>query len=186
MQDDITDGVNAMTSSGYADPDRVCIIGASYGGYAALAGGAFTPDLYRCVAAIAPVADLEKMLRTESRDHGRDSWSVTYWERIMADGDARREKLRSISPSEFADSFKAPVLLIHGIDDTVVEYDQSRIMKRALDRAGKDVDLVKLKGGDHWLSDSETRLATLQALDAFVSEHLAQAAGSNPTTAPTP
>ncbi|RIJ15596.1 S9 family peptidase [Henriciella mobilis] len=186
MQDDITDGVNAMTSSGYADPDRVCIIGASYGGYAALAGGAFTPDLYRCVAAIAPVADLEKMLRTESRDHGRDSWSVTYWERIMADGDARREKLRSISPSEFADSFKAPVLLIHGIDDTVVEYDQSRIMKRALDRAGKDVDLVKLKGGDHWLSDSETRLATLQALDAFVSEHLAPAAGSNPAAAPTP
>ena len=115
------------------------------------------------------------MLRTEKRDRGDDHWAISYWERIMADGDARRAKLRSISPSEYADDFKSPVLLIHGEDDTVVGYEQSRIMERALKRADKPVELIKLKGGDHWLSDSETRLATLKALDGFIRRHIAPA-----------
>ena len=173
MQDDVTDGVKAMVKDGLADPDRVCIVGASYGGYSALAGGAFTPDLYQCVVAIAPVSDLNKMLFQERVTSGRDHWVISYWTRIMTDGDARREKLDSISPVEYADAFKAPVLLIHGTDDTVVDIDQSRVMKRALENARKRVELVELSGGDHWLSDSETRLATLRALDEFVSRHIA-------------
>src|SRR5262249_34265217 len=58
MQDDVTDGVKALIADGTADPSRICIVGASYGGYAALAGGAFTPDLYKCVIAIAGVSDI--------------------------------------------------------------------------------------------------------------------------------
>lgn len=172
MQHDVTDGLNALIKTKWADPDRVCIIGASYGGYAALAGGAFTPDLYKCVAAIAPVADLPRMLYDERQDHGKDSWVFDYWKELIGDPRAGRDKLKLISPSEHADQFQVPVLLIHGNDDTVVPYRQSAIMERALKRAGKDVEMVKLKGGDHWLSTSDARLDTLRALDRFVARKI--------------
>ena len=90
----------------------------------------------------------------------------------MADGDARRAKLKAISPAEFAHNVTAPVLLIHGDDDTVVPIDQSKIMERALRRAGKPVELVRLKGEDHWLSVAESRIQTLREMDRFIAEHL--------------
>ncbi|MEM7638449.1 MAG: prolyl oligopeptidase family serine peptidase [Pseudomonadota bacterium] len=172
MQDDITDGVNMLISEGLADPDRICIVGASYGGYAALAGGAFTPDLYKCVVAIAPVSDLAMMLSDEREDTGRNHWVIDYWEERMADGDARTKKLNAISPASYASMFKAPVLLIHGEDDTVVPMRQSVRMRNALNRANRPVELIRLKGEDHWLSESPTRLATLQAVSEFVDEHI--------------
>jgi pimeloyl-ACP methyl ester carboxylesterase len=172
MQDDITDGINALVTAGMIDPDRVCIVGSSYGGYAALAGAVFTPELYKCVIAIAPVSDLNRMLRDERRDRGRHHWVISYWERAMADGDARQSKLRSISPVRFAENVTAPILLLHGDDDTVVPYSQSSVMKRALEQAGKQVELVKLKGEDHWLSVADTRLQTLREIDRFIAQHL--------------
>lgn len=174
MQDDITDGVRALISDGMADPDRICIVGASYGGYAALAGGAFTPDLYKCVAAVAPVSDLPRMLASEKRDHGSHHWVVNYWEERMADGTVYRDKLKAISPVHHAAAFQVPVLLIHGKDDTVVPIKQSEVMRSALKRANKDVDLIKIKGEDHWLSDSPSRLATLKAMSAFVEDHIGE------------
>jgi len=172
MQDDITDGVNALADAGIIDRDRVCIAGASYGGYAALAGAAFTPDLYKCVVAIAPVSDLNLMLSDRRRRSGSDHWVISYWEDVMAEGDARKEKLNAISPVHFAERIKAPVLLLHGNDDTVVPYNQSTVMERALRQAGKQVDLVKLEGEDHWLSVADTRLQTLREMDRFIAEHL--------------
>lgn len=172
MQDDVTDGVKALVNDGFADPDRVCIAGASYGGYSALAGGAFTPDLYKCVVAIAPVSDLNLMMKNEKRDRGKHHWAINYWEERMADGDARKEKLKSISPVNFADNFQAPVLLLHGKDDTVVPMRQSEVMNKALKRAKKDVEFIKLRGEDHWLSTSKTRLATLKAMDEFIEQHI--------------
>ena len=169
MQDDITDGVEALVSMGSVDPQRVCIVGASYGGYAALAGGAFTSELYRCVAAIAPVSDVELMLAETRRDYGRHHWVIDYWKDLAG---ADKQKLRAISPVNHSDAFKAPVLLIHGKDDTVVPIRQSVVMAKALRKAGKDVELIRIKGADHWLSRAETRLATLDALDKFVARHL--------------
>lgn len=172
MQDDLTDAVGALAQSGMADKSRVCIVGASYGGYAALAGATFTPDLYKCVIAIAPVSDLNKMLRDEKRQNGSDHWVIDYWEGLMADGDARKAKLKSISPVNFVENVTAPILLLHGDDDTVVPYNQSTVMERALKRAGKQVELVKLKGEDHWLSVADTRMQTLREMDRFIAEHL--------------
>lgn len=172
MQDHITDGVNMLISEGLADPDRICIVGTSYGGYAALAGGAFTPDLYKCIVAIAPVSDLAMMMSEEREEAGRNHWVVDYWEERMADGDARTRKLNAISPAVYASAFKAPVQLIHGEDDTVVPMRQSVRMKNALNRANRSVELIRLKGEDHWLSESATRLATLQAVSDFVDEHI--------------
>ena len=172
MQDDITEGVKALSAAGMIDADRVCIAGASYGGYAALAGAVFTPDLYKCIIAIAPVSDLNMMLSETKRSRGRDHWVVNYWENSMADGDARRAKLREISPANFAENVSAPVLLIHGNDDTVVPIAQSTKMRRELRKADKSVELIKLRGEDHWLSSAETRLQTLQEMDRFIATHL--------------
>ncbi|UTW45445.1 S9 family peptidase [bacterium SCSIO 12696] len=171
MQDDVSDGVKAMVSMKYADPDRVCIVGASYGGYSALAGGAFSPDLYQCVIAIAGVSDLPRMLSTEKRDHGKGHWVVSYWEKIIGNSKTERDKLKAISPIHFANKFQAPVLLVHGKDDTVVPIKQSQVMARALKKAKKPVEFITLKGEDHWLSTSSSRLALLKSMSEFLEKH---------------
>ncbi|KCZ65881.1 hypothetical protein L53_00810 [Hyphomonas sp. L-53-1-40] len=172
MQDDITDGVQTLVEQGLADPTRVCIVGASYGGYAALAGGAFTPDLYKCVVAIAPVSDIRPLLVDVKWDNGRKHWALDYWQENIGDLDEEREKLNAISPARAADKFTAPVLLIHGNDDTVVPIKQSEIMERALEKAGKDVTFIKLPGEDHWMSDGDTRIEALRAMASFVDQHI--------------
>jgi dipeptidyl aminopeptidase/acylaminoacyl peptidase len=175
MQHDLTDGVAALVAAGMADPERVCIVGASYGGYAALAGAAFTPELYRCAAAIAGVADLRDMLSFERNRTGFSSPTLVYWRRAMGvtETDSATEKLEAASPAAHVDKIRAPVLLIHGRDDTVVPIAQSQLMQRALEGAGKSVKFVELEGEDHWLSGVKTRLETLKTLDAFLTEHLA-------------
>lgn len=172
MQDDITDGVKALITAQITDPDRVCIAGASYGGYAALAGAVFTPDLYKCVVAIAPVSDLNQMLREERRNYGNNHWVIQYWSNVMADGEARKAKLQAISPAKHAHLATAPILLIHGDDDTVVPIDQSRTMEQALRRAGKSVELIRLKGEDHGLSIASTRIQTLEQMDRFIQQQI--------------
>ena len=172
MQSDIDDGVDHLVSSGLVDPARVCIAGASYGGYAALAAGAFSPDKYKCVASIAGISDLQRMLRSDRRKYGGRHWAISYWERQYGGEEFDWKALDDISPINFADQFEAPVLLIHGKRDTVVPIDQSKIMRRALQRADKDVTLVELDGEDHWLSYGESRLETLRALAEFVEKHL--------------
>ena len=172
MQDDVSDGVAALVQNGMADPERVCIVGASYGGYAALAGGAYTPDLYKCVVAIAPVTDLRRMIRDVASRNGYRHWAVDYWKDIVGDPKAQKVELEAISPANSAETFKAPVLLIHGKDDTVVPISQSRDMDKALRKAGKDVTLIELKGEDHWLSDGDTRIETLRAMSDFVDANI--------------
>jgi dienelactone hydrolase len=167
MQTDISDGVAELASQGIIDPKRVCIVGASYGGYAALAGVTLQHGLYRCAVAVAPMSDLPSFM-----DYLRD--------RSVQSGSARRSWLemvgpgrdqKAISPARLADQADAPILLIHGKDDTVVPYDQSLTMKQALDVAHKPVELVTLKGADHWLSQGQTRLQMLQAAEAFVEKY---------------
>jgi dipeptidyl aminopeptidase/acylaminoacyl peptidase len=173
-QEDITDALKDLVAEGLVDPERICIAGMSYGGFAALAGGAFTPDLYRCVVSVNGVSDVRKMLQQEKRDHGRAHWALAYWNEVIARGDNSRETLDTISPANFSDRFTAPVLLVHGDKDNVVDYDQSRHMQRQLKRAKKPVRLIKLEGEDHHLSDPATRLECLEAVVEFVNEHLGE------------
>ena len=79
MQDDVTDAVNYIIDKGVADPDRICIVGGSYGGYSALAGAAFTPDLYKCAVSYSGVSDLSRMLRWERKRFGQKSSTYEYW-----------------------------------------------------------------------------------------------------------
>ncbi len=175
MQDDLTDGVKHLVESGWADPDRVCIMGASYGGYAALAGGAFTPELYKCVVAVAPVTDVPAFLADKSRFFGRYSDVLTYWQDLLGDRKDDRDAMAAISPVNAASSFKAPVLLMHGTDDTIVPFNQGANMENALRAAGKDVTFVKLKDADHWMSTSDTRLEALRETAKFIDTHIGPA-----------
>ena len=177
MQTDVEDGIPALARAGIIDPARVCIVGGSYGGYAALAGATLTPDRYKCAASIAGVSDLQEWLdRAMARSDGNDeSDRVEYWRASIGDREDDRERVRATSPALQAERVRAPILLMHGTDDAVVPMDQSRRMLRALQAAGKDVRFVELRGDDHWLSDAPTRIQMLRELETFLAQHLGPA-----------
>ena len=122
--------------------------------------------------AIAPVSDIRPLLVDVKWDNGRKHWALDYWQENIGDLDEEREKLDAISPARAADKFTAPVLLIHGNDDTVVPIKQSEIMERALEKAGKDVTFLELEGEDHWMSDGDTRIDALRAMATFIDQHI--------------
>lgn len=169
MQTDLSDGVRYLSGEGLIDPKRVCIVGASYGGYAALAGATLDGGVYRCAASFGGLSDLRRHL-TYSRTMGGES-AQRYWNRFIGSDDVNDPVLARYSPVRLADRVDIPVLLVHGRDDTVVRLEQSQLMADALKKAGKPVELVVLKGEDHWLSTGETRLAMLQAVVAFLEKN---------------
>jgi dipeptidyl aminopeptidase/acylaminoacyl peptidase len=170
MQDDVTDGVTALIEQGIADPERVCIVGASYGGYAALAGAAFTPELYACAISVAGVSDLPEMLAHDEKIHGEEDDSSYYWKESIGTRDDPR--LGQKSPARYAGNFRAPVLLLHGSNDSVVPFAQSQLMANALKAAGKPHQLITLDSEDHWLSGSVTRIRLLTEIEKFLAAHI--------------
>jgi dipeptidyl aminopeptidase/acylaminoacyl peptidase len=172
MQTDLSDGVRDLAAKGIIDPARVCIVGASYGGYAAMAGPTLDPGVYRCAVAVAGVSDLKRMLEAQAPGGASSEIvAVRYWSRFLGVDGRKDPDLAAISPATLAAKADAPMLLIHGKDDTVVLFTQSQIMYDALRRAGKPVELVTLKGEDHWLSRGDTRLQMLTAAVDFLEKH---------------
>jgi dipeptidyl aminopeptidase/acylaminoacyl peptidase len=172
MQTDLSDGVRDLAKQGIVDPKRVCVVGASYGGYAALAGATLDQGVYRCAVSVAGPSDLKRMLISVRDAHnGNMSAAQRYWLRFMGADGIKDPDLAAISPARLADKVEIPVLLIHGKDDTVVRYDQSQIMADALKKAGKPVAFVTLDGEDHWLSRGATRLKMLTETVAFLEKH---------------
>jgi len=169
MQTDLSDGVRHLAAQGTIDPKRVCIVGASYGGYAALAGAALDTGVYRCAAAVAGLSDLRRFVDWARVRNGVGS--VRYWTRFMGAEEIRDPALSKISPAAHVDQITSPILLVHGRDDTVVPLEQSTLMADALKRAGKPVEMVVLPGEDHWLSSGQTRRAMLTATMAFVEKY---------------
>ncbi len=180
MQDDVTDGVRAMIDQKIADPQHVCIVGASYGGYAALAGAAFTPELYACAASIEGISDLRALLQevVPIAESGPFFGTVTrYYSTALDDwtahvGAPTDPNLVKHSPINSIATIKAPVFIAYGTGDGVVPISQSQRMAEALKAAGKPVTVVQLPGEDHWLSRGETRTQLLKELDAFLKQYL--------------
>lgn len=167
MQSDLSDGVAHLAAEGLIDPQRVCIVGASYGGYAALVGVTLQHGIYRCAVAVAPVTDLERHLRFERMVSSRNRMA-----RVSLDEEFGKQRdFDAISPRQQAVRASAPILMIHGRDDTVVEFSQSKQMADALEDAGKPYRLIELDGEDHWLSQSETRRRMVAESLAFVQQH---------------
>jgi dipeptidyl aminopeptidase/acylaminoacyl peptidase len=159
-----------MQHEGVADKSRVCIAGASYGGYAALAGASFTPDLYACSISVAGVSDLVEMLRWEENRYGLESGVVKFWRQHI--GKPTDPDVAQYSPARGVAAVRAPVMLMHGVDDTVVPYVQSEFMETALKKAGKPHEVYKLTNEDHWLSRSPSRIEMLSQMDRFLGAHL--------------
>jgi dipeptidyl aminopeptidase/acylaminoacyl peptidase len=172
MQDDVTDGVKKLIADGIADPKRICIVGGSYGGYAALAGAAFTPDLYACAVSFAGVSDLGKFLHTRASDYGSDSWMISTWSLYIGNRYSDSSKLDAASPAYHADQIKCPVLLIHAEGDTTVRVDQSVAMNDALTRLKKPVQFVKIDGDSHYMLLADTRIRVLKETEAFLQKNI--------------
>ena len=169
MQDDVTNGVKKLIADGIADPKRVCIVGASYGGYAALAGATLTPELYQCAVSVAGVSNLPKLIGEVAQ---RSELGEDYWETRIGSRFRDTKSLDAVSPAKIAERTGPPVLLIHGKDDTVVPIGQSRQMRDALKAAGKPYEYVELEGEDHWLSTSAARTEMLAQSIAFIDHNI--------------
>ncbi len=163
MQDDVTDGVKWAVSQGLADEHRVCIVGASYGGYAAMWGIAKDPDQYRCAISIAGVSSLKREVNdfaaSTTTNINRDTW-----ERMAPNFDA-------VSPINAVDRMKTPLLLVHGKKDITVAYAHSSKMYDRMRKAGKTVEFVLLPLADHNFARQEDRVALLNAMDAFLAKY---------------
>ncbi|MBP2160935.1 MULTISPECIES: S9 family peptidase [Asticcacaulis] len=167
MQTDISDGVRYLAAKGIVDPKRVAIMGASYGGYAALAGATLDPGVYRCAVSVAGVTDPRSFIEYVDMQTGDSQTSVLYWKQLMGTG---RES-DGISPVKQAAKAYCPILLMHGSDDTIVPIDQSKRMDKALKAAGKPVEFITYKGQDHWETRGTARVAMMEAALSFLQKH---------------
>jgi dipeptidyl aminopeptidase/acylaminoacyl peptidase len=149
MQNDVEDAVAAVIASGQADPNRVAICGASYGGYAALMGAIKTPKAYKAVVSIAGVSDLSAMIGYSKREDGDDSPVYAYWCKTIGDPVVDKAMIDAASPILRAKELEAPLLLIHGTDDGIVPVDQSRAMAKAMTAAGRPAKFVEIKWVGH-------------------------------------
>ncbi|WP_250890818.1 alpha/beta hydrolase family protein [Sphingobium nicotianae] len=161
MQDDLNDTVDHLVKEGIADARRVCIVGASYGGYAAMRGAQRDGGRYRCAISYAGVSNLGAMMRYDS--HFLNAGSRRAWMKEQA------PDFKAVSPINYAASFSTPILLMHGKMDRRVPVDQSRDMAEKLKAAGKPYRYVEQPLGDHFFSRQEDRLQFLQEMEAFLA-----------------
>jgi len=164
MVSDINASTRWAVEQGYADPKRICIVGWSFGGYAALMASIREPWRYRCVGSIAGVVDLRTLKREEWRFYGGAQSANAI---IGTDS----EELDFGSPLKLASKIQAPVLLVHGEWDVSVDVDHSKRMARALD-SGKLDELVLIEDGDHSLIRSAWRKTLYEKLEAFLAKNL--------------
>lgn len=163
MQDDLNAAITHLAAAGKADPARVCIVGGSYGGYAALRAAERDPRLYRCAVSFAGVSDLPRLQRYDAqflRSGARKDWLRT-----------QAPDLRAVSPINNARGFGIPVLMVHGRKDRRVQVSHSREMAERLRGAGKDVTYVEQPEGDHFLTREADRRQFLQLIEQFLAKH---------------
>ncbi len=164
MQDDLQDAAKWLIAQNIIDPNKVCIGGASYGGYAALMAAVKHGESFRCAASFAGVSDLERIVR--------DARRFTNKEVVRKQFGTDEDKLESASPINFAKKINIPILLIHGTDDKVVPIKHSREMADELEDYDKDVRYVEIEDANHHLSVQAHRMQTLEEMVSFFDKHL--------------
>jgi len=175
MQEDVEDGARWLIDKGYADTDRVCIVGWSYGGYAALMGAVKNPDLYACAASIAGVTDLQDMIR-DMKKYRFGKHTARHF--ILKGFDGNKD-IKENSPVKRAREITTPLFLAHGTDDVNVHFDQFTRIKKALKKSKAKTTFMKFKDEDHFFYDYENRTKLLKGLDKFLRENLGENLGDN-------
>lgn len=165
MQDDITDATNWLINSGDVDPNRVCILGASYGGYAALMALVQQPALYRCAVSVNGVTDLKRMKSNDRRNAvGGHTWTNAMRLEGVSD--------RDISPYDQAKKIIAPILLMSSVDDARVPFQYAVDMHEKLKKIGKESQYVRIEKGTHNMTTAQSRLTMLKAIETFLAKHI--------------
>lgn len=165
MQDDVTDATRWAIQQGIANPERICIYGASYGAYASLMGVAKEPALYRCAAGYVGVYDLPMMQSTDARNNRRfGTWSN--------DWVGERSALAGVSPNRLADRIKVPVFLAAGGEDERAPIEHSKMMEKALVAAGVPVETMYFPTEGHGFYVEANRKAYYTKLLAFLARNL--------------
>lgn len=164
MQDDLTDAARWLISENIADPNRICIVGASYGGYAASMAAVKTPSLFKCAVSFAGVSDLRDIV-FKSRYYTNKKFVENQIGKNIDD-------LKMRSPFYHAKKVNVPILLLHGDNDSVVNVKQSRKFSQKLESLGKKVKYIELKNGDHHLSIQHNRHQAFRAMGSFLKQHL--------------
>jgi dipeptidyl aminopeptidase/acylaminoacyl peptidase len=169
MQDDLTDAVAFATAQGWADPARVAIYGGSYGGYAALAGAAFTPDLYRCAVDIVGPSNLKTLIETIP-----PYWApmIAMFHQRVGNPETDTEFLWSVSPLSAAASIRTPLLIAQGANDPRVKQAESEQIVAALAAAGVDYEYMLFPDEGHGFAKPENRLTFYAAAERFLARHL--------------
>jgi dipeptidyl aminopeptidase/acylaminoacyl peptidase len=181
MQQDITDGVEWLIKEGIADPKRVGIYGASYGGYATLSGITFTPELYACAVDYVGVSNLFTFMKTVP----------PYWAPFMQMmyemvGDPVKDSvlLHEASPVFFVDKIKAPLFIAQGANDPRVNKAESDQIVEALKKRGVKVEYMVKDNEGHGFSNEENQFEFYGAMEKFLAMHLggkiAQPSAVNP------
>lgn len=160
---DLEYGARYLVEQGIVDPERICAVGWSYGGYAALISAAEHPERYRCVVSIAGVTDPVSLVG-ESRGLGRRQLKAL----IGRDS----EGVTLGSPEKRAGDIQAPVLLVHAEKDVNVPFDHGKDMKKALEKQDKSVIFVEYEDDDHQIRQQKNRIDMLQRVGDFLDEHL--------------
>ena len=164
MQDDLADAAKWLVKNYSIDKKSVCIIGGSYGGYAAMMGAAKQQDIFSCAASFAGVADLNLLLTKARRFSNYD-----IVEKQIGSNSAKR---KDRSPITFAKSIQIPLMLIHGDQDLIVHVDQSRKMYKAMQKNNKNIEYIELENGNHHMSIEDNRLKVLSSLERFLHTHI--------------
>jgi len=172
MLTDTVDGVNHLIKNNIADADKICVTGASYGGYQALALPVIEPDMFKCALSVNGVSDIRDILKFEVARTGRDSGIIKFWRKIIGDRDDDKEALIEQSPAQNAEKIKAEIVLVHGTDDMTVPVQQSKVMAKALKKVGQSDEIIMLENDDHNLSLPISRKKLLEASDALFEKHL--------------
>jgi len=170
IQDDIEDATRWALTVGLADPQRIAIVGGSYGGYSALYALGRNPELYRCGISLAGVTDWVAIY--EDSDVAENKAAKKYWREQIGDPDKDMERLKSISPVNFADQITAPVLIIQGKKDQRVPQDQARRMIEALEKAGNKPATLFLNRAGHNLGNESERTDAYRQVVDFLEQHL--------------
>ncbi len=166
MQDDLTDAVNWAIQQGIAPRDKVAIYGGSYGGYAALAGLVFTPELYRCGINYVGVSDLRFLVRP-SREKGRDYKEFT--ENWIGSDTA---DLRARSPVEFVERIRVPSLHAYGENDPRVDIDHWNVLQRELKKYNKPYTFFREKNEGHGFRVEKARFEFYRAVEQFLDVNM--------------
>lgn len=169
MQDDLIDAIASVSKDARVDTGRSCMVGASYGGYAALTASFRDAGKFQCFVSISGISDLAAMLQLD----GRYNKGLKAVQQVMiGDYDTQRPELDKVSAFFNQAAIKKPLLLIHGVKDTRVSYKQSEKLYEELKEKGAPVEYLELKDGTHFFDEESDRIQAFEAMEVFLSKHL--------------